>query len=150
MVLPASHRISRVPWYSGSQLKNFSFTYRTFTFCGWPFQTYLATFLLRLCCVRNPHKGNLHGFGLFPFRSPLLRESNIFFLFLGVLRCFSSPGLPSCNYLFHYMIHGVYSMWVSPFGNLRIKAYLRLPEAYRRLSRPSSAPGAKAFTLCSY
>ena len=30
--------------------------------------------------------------------------------------------------------------WVSPFGNLRIEAYLQLPEAYRSLSRPSSAP----------
>ena len=40
--------------------------------------------------------------------------------------------------------------WVSPFGNLRIKAYLRLPEAYRSLSRPSSAPDAKAFPLRSY
>jgi hypothetical protein len=29
------------------------------------------------------------GFGLFPVRSPLLREWS---LFLGVLRCFSSPG----------------------------------------------------------
>ena len=38
-------------------------------------------------------------------------------------------------------------MRVSPFGNLRIKAYLQLPEAYRSLSRPSSAPGAKAFPL---
>ena len=27
--------------------------------------------------------------------------------------------------LFHY------EQWVSPFGNLRIKAYLQLPEAYR-------------------
>ena len=36
---------------------------------------------------------------------------------------------------------------VSPFGNLRIDAYLRLPEAYRSLSRPSSAPDAKAFPL---
>ena len=39
---------------------------------------------------------------------------------------------------------------VSPFGDLRIKAYLRLPEAYRSLSRPSSAPDAKAFPLRSY
>ena len=38
---------------------------------------------------------------------------------------------------------------VSPFGNLRIAAYLRLPEAYRSLSRPSSAPDAKAFPLRS-
>ena len=36
---------------------------------------------------------------------------------------------------------------VSPFGDLRIKAHLRLPEAYRSLSRPSSALSAKAFPL---
>ena len=41
-------------------------------------------------------------------------------------------------------------MGVSPFGNLRIEAYLQLPAAYRSLSRPSSAPDAKAFALCSY
>ena len=40
--------------------------------------------------------------------------------------------------------------WVSPFGNLRIEAHLQLPEAYRSLSRPSSAPDAKAFPLRSY
>ncbi len=34
------------------------------------------------------------GFGLLPFRSPLLRE---YFPFLGVLRCFSSPGSPPDN-----------------------------------------------------
>ena len=38
---------------------------------------------------------------------------------------------------------------VSPFGNLRIKAHLQLPEAYRSLSRLSSAPDAKAFPLHS-
>ena len=40
-------------------------------------------------------------------------------------------------------------MGVSSFGNPRIEAYLQLPVAYRSLSRPSSAPDAKAFTLCS-
>ncbi len=39
---------------------------------------------------------------------------------------------------------------VPPFGHPRIDAYLRLPVAYRSLSRPSSAPDAKAFPLCSY
>ncbi len=39
--------------------------------------------------------------------------------------------------------------WVAPFRNLRIKAYLQLPEAYRSLSRLSSAPDAKAFPLYS-
>ena len=40
-------------------------------------------------------------------------------------------------------------MGVSPFGNLWVEAYLQLTTAYRSLSRPSSAPDAKAFTLCS-
>jgi hypothetical protein len=47
----------------------------------------------------NP-KRQASWFGLFPFRSPLLRESNNFFLFLQVLRCFSSLGLPSRRYVF--------------------------------------------------
>ena len=43
-----------------------------------------------------------------------------------------------------------FTIGVSPFGNLRVKAYFQLTAAYRRLSRPSSALGAKAFTLCSF
>ena len=39
---------------------------------------------------------------------------------------------------------------VSPFGYLRINSYLHFPAAFRSLSRPSSAPGAKAFPLCSF
>ena len=41
-------------------------------------------------------------------------------------------------------------MGVSSFGNLRVNAYLQLTAAYRSLSRPSSAPDAKAFALRSY
>ena len=41
-------------------------------------------------------------------------------------------------------------MCVPTFGDLRINAYLQLPEAFRSLSRPSSAPDAKAFPLRSY
>ena len=40
-------------------------------------------------------------------------------------------------------------MGVPTFGNLRINAYLQLPAAYRSLSRPSSAPNAKAFSIYS-
>ena len=38
-------------------------------------------------------------------------------------------------------------MRVAPFGHLRITAHLQLPAAFRSLSRPSSAPGAKASAL---
>ena len=41
------------------------------------------------------------------------------------------------------------SQRVSPFGNLWIDVYLPLPTAFRSLSRPSSALGAKASALRS-
>ena len=47
-------------------------------------------------------------------------------------------------------VTGVLLQWVPPFGNPRIDGYLLLPVAYRSLSRPSSAPDAKAFPLRSY
>ena len=67
----------------------------------------------------------------------------IYFLFLGVLRCFCSPRLPlyiSCT------DNRPSACWVVPFGNPGIKGYLLLPQAYRSLSRPSSPPRAKAST----
>ena len=39
---------------------------------------------------------------------------------------------------------------VAPFGHPRITGYLLLPGAFRSLSRPSSAPDAKAFPLRSF
>ncbi len=47
------------------------------------------------------------------------------------------------------MVTGRYSCRIAPFGHLRINARLQLPAAFRSLPRPSSAPSAKAFTLCS-
>ena len=40
-----------------------------------------------------------------------------------------------------------FAVRVSTFGDLRVEAYLQLTAAYRSLSRPSSAPDAKAFTM---
>ena len=50
---------------------------------------------------------------------------------------------------FPYLFDSVWDTfrWVSPFGNLRINAYLQLPEAFRSLSRLSSALSAKASAL---
>ena len=66
----------------------------------------------------------------------------VYFLFLQVLRCFSSLRSPS--YLCKNNSPSDY--WVVPFGNPGIKGYLHLPRAYRSLSRPSSPPRAKAST----
>ena len=46
-------------------------------------------------------------------------------------------------------IHGS-SPWGLPHSEIPGSTYLQLPEAYRSLSRPSSAPDAKAFTLRSF
>ena len=88
------------------------------------------------------------GLGSSAFARRYLRN-RCFFLFLRVLRCFSSPG--SLPYVMNWRMDtwGVLK-WVSPFRNLRIKGYLLLPEAYRSLSRLSSALSAKASTLRSY
>ena len=52
--------------------------------------------------VHTPSHISMVRFGLFPFRSPLLRKSFVYFLFLRVLRCFSSPGSLAIYYLFIY------------------------------------------------
>ena len=71
-------------------------------------------------------------FGLFPVRSPLLGESLNYFLFLRVLRCFSSPRWR------HAICKASPKTWVVPFGNPRVKGHLHLTVACRSLSRPSS------------
>ncbi len=103
--------------------------------------------------VRNP-AAHAPRFGLSPFRSPLLWRSNgeqvhLFFLFLRLLRCFSSPGSPPCV-MDSRMDTGGLLRWVSPFRHLRITAHLQLPAAFRSLSRLSSALSAKASSLCSF
>ena len=75
-------------------------------------------------------------------------RNRCFFLFLRLLRCFSSPGSPP--YVMDWrMDDGGLLRRVSPFRYLRINGYLLLPEAFRSLSRLSSALSAKASTLRS-
>ena len=88
-----------------------------------------------------------HGLGSFPF-ARRYSGNRCFFLFLRLLRCFSSPG--SLPYVMDWRMDdwGLLSR-VSPFRYLRINGYLLLPEAFRSLSRLSSALSAKASTLRS-
>ena len=66
------------------------------------------------------------------------------FLFLPLLRCFSSRRSP------HKCGSGSSIHWVAPFGNHRITGHLHLPDAYRSLSRPSSPSRAKASACCPF
>jgi hypothetical protein len=60
---------------------------------------------------------------------------------------FQFPAFASQGLYIQPGMRGYDSPRVSPFGHLRIKGCLRLPEAFRSLPRPSSLPGAKASTL---
>ena len=55
----------------------------------------------RFMQVLNP-EDKTPRFGLFRVRSPLLAQSLVYFLFLRVLRCFSSPGSLRICYIFTY------------------------------------------------
>ena len=89
-----------------------------------------------------------HGLGSFRF-ARRYSGNRCFFLFLRLLRCFSSPG--SLPYVMDWrMDDWSSSSRVSPFRYLRLNGYLLLPAAFRSLSRLSSALSAKASTLRSF
>ena len=109
-------------------------------------RTVLLTLLVTYA-VRTPECTH-SGLGSFPF-ARRYSGNHCCFLFLRLLRCFSSPGSPP--YVMDWrMDTWSLSRWVSPFRDLRINGYLLLPEAFRSLSRLSSALSAKASTLRSY
>ena len=97
--------------------------------------------------VPQPREDKSSRFRLFRFRSPLLTES-FHFLFLGLLRCFTSPRFALPDYEFIRSITSFDAGWVVPFGNPRlITPAQRLTVAYRNLLRPSSPLGTKASTI---
>ena len=144
MVPPTSHKVSRVSWYFGSLLLSIAFPYKAFTFYGRSFQDRSGSKSTHLLRSVTPERTR-SGLGSFHFARRYF-GNRVFFLFLRVLRCFSSPG--SLPYVMDWRMddRGVLCR-VSPFRDLRIKGYLLLPEAYRSLSRLSSALSAKASAL---
>ena len=123
------------------------FAYGAFTLSGWLSQNHSAIRHESIIVVLTP--GCTHpGLGSFPF-ARRYSENRLFFLFLRLLRCFSSPGSlrTPMNSVYDDMTS---SCRVSPFRYLRINGYLLLHEAFRSLSRLSSALSAKASALRSY
>ena len=76
-------------------------------------------------------------------RSPLLAQSRLISFPSGT-EMFHFPEYRPVNLCIPLTVTGHNSSWVPPFGHLRIKVGLRLPEAFRSLPRPSSPVGAKA------
>ena len=145
---PASHRVTRVPWYSGYCYVTRYFTYETFTLFGVDSHpssaiAYESRAQSATPEVLLPPVWPL-SFSLAATKKIDFSFSSSAYLDVSVQRVFLRTPM--------YSVHGdwVLPSRVPPFGNLRINTYLRFPVAYRSLSRPSSAPNAKASALCSY
>jgi hypothetical protein len=161
MVLPDSHRISRVPWYLGNELEAGSaFTYGAVTLYRPTFQMirltdrFVTSRPLRGGAMlapatppeKRPRAITLRRFGLIPFRSPLLGES-LLLSFPGGTEMVHFPSFASRLLWIQRRTPGHDSGLVSPFGDPRVEACLRLTGAYRSLPRPSSPLCAKASTV---
>ena len=147
MVPPVSHRVSRVRRYSGSSLMQFAFRLRG-SHPLWLAFPYHSAKLLHRYVSPQPQRIN-------PLVWPLPRSLATT---CGIsVDVFSSPYLdvsvqavPFLHLFYSMQDDWILSSRVAPFGNLRVTGYLLLTVAYRSLSRPSSAPDAKAFPLRSY
>ena len=131
MVHPSSLRIPRVRRYFGFCLLTSRFAYVILTLFDAPSHVLRLRSMIRVA-VLNPSYIATAGLASSTFARHYSRNL-VWFLFLRVLRCFSSPGSPHipidsvCNPRF-------FIVCVPTFGNLRIKAYMQLPAAYRSLS----------------
>ena len=146
MVPPYSHRVSRVRRYSGYSWLISIFVYETITLSGASSHT-LQLIGFIPCAVRTPQVllpmvwpaplslATTQGISVDVFSSPYLDVS--------------VQAVPSVYLCIQYTVTGLDSGRVSPFGYPRIIACFRLPVAFRRSLRPSSAPSAKASPLRS-
>ncbi len=160
MVPTDSYRISRVPYYLGSSpsCHNISstgfspsmtglsrpFDYIAFCSCRSADQLESPTTPIMQLLPDITHD----RFSLFRVRSPLLTESLLFSLPVGT-EMFHFPTFPLPAL---YIQAGITGSSPAGFPHSEIlgsKFVYQLPEAYRRLLRPSSAPIAKASTVCS-
>ena len=147
MVPPVSHGVSRVPRYSGIRLTVFGFRLRGSHPLWLAFPDHSAN-LYRRCAAPQPRRINPP---VWPLPRSLATTCGI------SVDVFSSPYLdvsvqavPFLHLFYSMQDDWILSSRVAPFGNLRVTGYLLLTVAYRSLSRPSSAPDAKAFPLRSY
>ena len=92
MVPPYSHRVSRVRRYSGYRWLFRLFVYRTLTFFGWTSHSIPLNLYNTVFCPNSESITTL-GLASSAFARHYLRNLS-WFLFLALLRCFSSGGSP--------------------------------------------------------
>ena len=81
MVHPASHRVSRALWYSGTGLNHLIFIYGSITLYAGPFQNLRLTSMVYVGATTPEEQAPLVWTG--PVRSPLLGESQLISIPLG-------------------------------------------------------------------
>jgi hypothetical protein len=81
-------------------------------------------------------------FGLFPFRSPLLRESRLISFPRGT-EMFHFPRLPPPDLCVQSGVTPHYRRWVSPFGNPRITGCSTPPRSFSQSSTPFIGSGCQ-------
>ena len=94
MVPADSHRISRVPRYSGYRYASDGFAQRAFTCYGTTFQRFMLTIHLATSRPYNPSEAGTSLVWALPRSLATTGGIISYFLFLRVLRCFSSPRSP--------------------------------------------------------
>ena len=147
MVPARSIKVSRVSMYSGYCHVNSPFAYGAFTLSGRLSQNRSARIVESIMQSEPRHART----PVCPLSLSLAATHKITccFLFLALLRCFSSGGSPP-SLMYWAMVDTGFPYRVSPFRHPRIKGYVHLPVAFRSLSRLSSALSAKASTLRSF
>ena len=96
-----------------------------------------------IAALQPPTRRNAWGLGFAPFARRYWGY-HFCFLFLPVLRCFSSRGSPPQQ----FADDSPADCRVAPFRHRRVKGRLRLTAAFRSLPRLSSPSGAKASAMC--
>ena len=94
MVPADSRRIPRAPRYSGYRYASRRFAYRTITSYGVTFQTLPLTTFLAIARSYYPREAGTSQVWALPRSLATTGGIIVYFLFLKVLRCFSSLGLP--------------------------------------------------------
>src|ERR687885_278091 len=132
MVLADSGRIARVPPYLGTPLGQSPVSATGLSPSVARLSRRLAYKELVLNAAPPPRPSCLGRFALFRFRSPLLAESNFLSSPRGT-EMFHFPRFARARLCIRRAVRRHYPPWVSPFGHLRIKAWLAAPRSLSQL-----------------
>ena len=132
MVLPDSDRVSPAPPYSGFGYAAIRFRIRGFHALRPTFPDCSPIKLQSMSPSYNPGRAETP-----PVWAPPLSLTTTRGITVVIFSCrYLDVSVPCVRPIYHGNTSSRY--WVPPFGNRGITGYLRLPRAYRSLSRPSS------------